>query len=215
MLRLHSYWRSSAAFRVRIALHLKGLEYATVSRQLATGEHRSDAYLAVNPQGLVPALEHDGQVLFQSLAIIDYLDRIAPEPPLYPDDPVGRARVGAMAQAIACDIHPLNNLRVLTYLRGELGQDAAAVNAWYVHWIHEGFRALEVWARQYSTAKRFLFGDAVSAADCCLVPQVYNARRFGVALEAYPLLRAIDAHLAALPAFIAAAPERQPDAVPE
>ncbi len=211
-IRLHTYWRSSAAYRVRIALSLKGLAYEPVPRNLAAAEHRADAYLATNPQGLVPMLEHDGRRLTQSLAIIDYLDAIAPDPPLYPAEPGARAQVAAMAQAVACDIHPLNNLRVLQYLRGELAQDEASVNAWYAHWILEGFRALEAWAKEHSAAERYLFGDAATAADCCLVPQVYNARRFGVPLDDYPVLQAIDAHLATLPAFAAAMPERQPDA---
>lgn len=212
MLRLHSYWRSSSAYRVRIALNLKNLSYETVTHHLAAGEQRSDAYLATHPQGLVPALDCDGQVLTQSLAIIDWLDRAHPEPPLYPADPAGRAQVSAMAQAIACDIQPLNNLRVLKYLRRELHAGEADVSAWIAHWIHDGFRALEAWAARYSASRQFLYGDAVSVADCCLVPQIYNARRFGVPLDSYPALQAIDAHLNRLPAFIAAAPAQQPDA---
>ncbi len=212
MLKLYTYWRSSSAYRVRIALNLKGLDYEPVVLHLARGEQRSPAYAATHPQGLVPALEHDGQVLGQSLAIIDYLDRLAPQPPLYPADPLERARVEAMAQAVACDIQPLNNLRVLKYLEGELGCDKPAVSAWYGHWIQAGFEALEAWAERYSANHRTLYGDQVTAADCCLVPQVYNARRFGVSLEPYPVLRAIDAHLTGLPAFVAAAPENQADA---
>ncbi|MEJ8569091.1 maleylacetoacetate isomerase [Elongatibacter sediminis] len=214
MFRLHTYWRSSSAYRVRIALNLKALDYESVATHLAAGEQNSEQYLATHAQGLVPALEHDGTVLVQSLAIIGYLDRLVPEPPLYPADLVGRARVEAMCHALACDIQPLNNLRVLQYLKGELGQDADAVKAWYGHWIHQGFRALETWASEHSAQGRFVYGDAVTAADCCLVPQVYNARRFDVPLDGYPVLRSIDEHLRTLPAFVAAAPENQPDAGP-
>ena len=211
-MKLYSYWRSSAAYRVRIALNLKNISYELVSAQLARGEHRQAEYLAVNPQGLVPALEHGGDLLVQSLAIIEFLDSVVPEPRLLPLDPVDRAHVAAMAQAIACEIHPLNNLRVMNYLKQEMGQDEAAVKKWYAHWIEEGFRALEAWALKYSSANRFLYRDAVSLADVCLVPQIYNARRFQVCLDEYPTLVAIDAHLQALPAMLAASPERQADA---
>jgi maleylacetoacetate isomerase/maleylpyruvate isomerase len=210
--KLYSYWRSSAAYRVRIALNLKNISYEMVSEQLARGEHRRPEYLGINPQGLVPALEHEGELLVQSLAIIEYLDSVAPEPRLLPRDPAARAHVAAMAQAIACEIHPLNNLRVMNYLKQEMGQDEAAVKKWYAHWIEEGFRALETWALKYSSAQRFLYRDAVSVADVCLVPQVYNARRFRVSLADYPTLVAIDAHLQTLPAVIAASPEQQADA---
>jgi len=211
-LKLHSYWRSSAAYRVRIALNLKNVAYELVAEHLARGEHREAAYLKINPQGLVPALEHQGELFVQSLAIIEYLDSIAPEPRLLPQEPVARAHVAAMAQAVACEIHPLNNLRVLNYLKKELGQDQAVVRKWYAHWIAQGFGALEAWAVQYSSSRRFLYRDAVSLADVCLVPQVYNARRFEVSLEDYPTLVAIDAHLQTLPAVIDASPERQADA---
>jgi maleylacetoacetate isomerase/maleylpyruvate isomerase len=211
-MKLYSYWRSSAAYRVRIALNLKDIAYEVVPVHLARGEQRAANYLQANPQGLVPALEHDGRLLVQSLAIIEYLDSIAPAPRMLPQEPVARAQVAAMAQAVACDIHPLNNLRVLNYLKQEMGQDEAAVKKWYAHWIEEGFRALEAWALKYSPAQRFLYGDAVSLADVCLVPQVYNARRFQVSLADYPTLVAIDAHLQTLPAVIAASPEQQADA---
>lgn len=212
MMKLYSYWRSSAAYRVRIALNLKNIEYELVSKQLARGEHRNADYLAENPQGLVPALEHRGEVFTQSLAIIEYLDSVVETPRLLPGNPVARAHVAAMAQAIACEIHPLNNLRVMNYLRQELGQDDEAVHGWYGHWVDQGFRALEAWAGKYSGTQRFLYGDVVSLADACLVPQIYNARRFNIPLDAYPTLVAIDAHLQSLAAFIDASPERQPDA---
>ena len=213
MMKLYSYWRSSAAYRVRIALNLKGLEYEIAPTHLVAGEHRSAAYLAANPQGLVPALEHRGEVIVQSLAIIDYLDSLADTPRLFPQSPLERARVIAMAQAVACDIHPLNNLRVINYLKQEMGQGEPAVQAWYQHWVDQGFRALEAWALKYSTAGRFLFGDTVSLADVFLVPQVYNARRFNIGLDDYPTLVEIDAHMRSLPAVLDASPERQPDAV--
>jgi maleylacetoacetate isomerase len=210
-MKLYSFWRSSAAYRVRIALNLKHIEYELVPKHLAQGEHQLAEYLATNPQGLVPALEHRGMVFTQSLAIIEYLDSVAPEPRLLPQDPADRAHVAAMAQAIACDIHPLNNLRVTNYLRQELGQGESSVQEWYAHWIQEGFTAMEAWAVQRSTSRRYLYGDRISLADVLLVPQMYNARRFNVRLEAFPALVAIDRHLCALPAFIAASPEQQPD----
>lgn len=211
-MKLYSFWRSSAAYRVRIALNLKGLACELVSTQLSKGEQRSASFLAANPQGLIPALEHHGKVFTQSLAIIEYLDSVAAEPLLLPREPAARAEVASMAQAIACDIHPLNNLRVTNYLRQELGQDDAAVQAWYAHWITEGFGAIETWALRYSRDGRFLHGSAISLADVCLVPQMYNARRFNVAVDAFPTLLAIDDHVRNLPAVLAASPERQPDA---
>jgi maleylacetoacetate isomerase/maleylpyruvate isomerase len=210
-MKLYSFWRSSAAYRVRIALNLKHIDYELVPKQLAQGEHRKADYLAANPQGLVPALEHQGVLITQSLAIIEYLDSVVPEPRLLPLDPVDRAHVAAMAQAIACDIHPLNNLRVTNYLRQELSQGEAQVQGWYAHWIEEGFHAMEAWAVQRSTSRRYLYADAVSVADLLLVPQMYNARRFNVGLEAFPALVAIDRHLCTIPAFFAASPEQQPD----
>jgi maleylacetoacetate isomerase len=211
-MKLYTYWRSSAAYRVRIALHWKGLEFESVSKKLVAAEHRAPEYLRVNPQALVPALEDDGAVYAQSLAIIEYLDETHPLPPLLPADPAGRARVRALAQAIACDIHPLNNLRVLNYLRASLGQGEDGVKAWYRHWIGEGFRGLEELAQRQSGDGRHLYGSEVTLADVCLVPQMYNARRFHCDLSAFPTLVAIDAALAALPAFAAARPEAQPDA---
>ena len=215
-MRLYSYFRSSAAYRVRIALNLKGLDYETLTVRLRRhrGEQHAAEYLARNPQGLIPALDVGPAVLAQSLAIIEYLEEIKPSPPLLPDNPLERAQVRAMALNIACDVHPLNNLRVLEYLRGPLTQPEPAVQSWYEHWIANGFRGLEVLAARHSKAGRHLFGDAVTLADVLLVPQMYNARRFRCNLVPYPTLTAIDAHLAALPAFASARPELQPDAEP-
>jgi maleylacetoacetate isomerase len=212
-MKLYTFFRSSAAFRARIALNLKGIRYESLPKVFAKNEHRTAEYLAVNPQGLIPALEIDGAVLSQSVAIIEYLNDTHPAPPFLPSDPLGRARVRSMALAIACDIHPLNNLRVLNYLRQDLKQDEATVNAWYRHWITEGFQGLEAQAREYSTSKRYLYEDSVSIADICLVPQMFNARRFEVDLSTFPTLVAISTHLESLPAFADARPEVQPDAV--
>ena len=199
----YEYWRSSAAYRVRIALNLKGVPYRSVQLDLTTGAQSSPEYLALNPQGLVPALAIDGLLLTQSLAIIDYLDAKFKDPPMVSSDPASRSRTLAQALLIAADIHPLNNLRVLKYLRRELGQDDEAVNAWYRHWIAEGFAALE----QQAPDAGFFGGDQPNMADVCLVPQVANARRFDTPLGPYPQLVEIDAALRALPAFAAAAPE--------
>jgi maleylacetoacetate isomerase len=215
-LRLHTYWRSSAAYRVRIVLALKGLDYESVPRHLLRdgGEQRRPDYLALNPQGLVPALEHDGHVLTQSLAICEYLDERFPEPPLLPAGLHERATVRAMALAVACDIHPLNNLRVQQYLRDGLGQDEAAVSGWVQHWISEGFGALETLIGRHSSDGRHCFGGSVTLADACLVPQVYNARRAGLDLAPWPRLAAVATRLESLPEFAAARPEAQPDAPP-
>jgi maleylacetoacetate isomerase len=213
-MKLYTYFRSSAAFRARIALNLKGLVYerATIEMRPPAAQHRSPEFLAVNPQGLVPALEHDGATIVQSLAIIEYLDETHPDPPLLPAAPVDRARVRAMALAVACDIHPLNNLRVLGYLRSRLTLDEDTVNAWYHHWIREGFTALEEEAKRATGDGRHMFGTTVTLADIYIVPQMYNARRFKCDLEPYPTLRGICTHLESLPAFANAAPEMQPDA---
>ena len=211
-MKLYTFFRSSAAFRVRIALNLKGLQYESVPKAFARNEHRAPEYLALNPHGLIPALATDGVVLSQSLAIIEYLDERHPAPPLLPDDPIDRARVRSMALTIACEIHPLNNLRVLNYLREELEQDDEGVGTWYRHWVTAGFTGLETQAREFSAAGRHCFGDAVSLADVLLVPQMFNARRFKTDLTPFPTLVSISTHLEALPAFAAARPEVQPDA---
>jgi maleylacetoacetate isomerase len=211
-LELYTFFRSSAAYRVRIALNIKGLHYKSISKVLGKGEHQQADYLAINAQGLVPALVIKDAVLTQSLAIIEYLDEEFPTPPLLPSEPIARAHVRAMALAIACDIHPLNNLRVLNYLRREFGQQDDNVNTWYRHWIAEGFRPLEQWAEQYSVDGRYCFGAALSIADVLLVPQMFNARRFETDLTPYPTLVQITKHLEGLAEFAAARPEAQPDA---
>jgi maleylacetoacetate isomerase len=202
---LHDYFRSSASYRVRIALNLKGVDYRAVPTSLLAGEQKSDAYLALNPQGFVPALEVDGMVLTQSFAIIDWLDRTFPDPPLIPEEPVARASALAMAMLIGCDIHPINNLRILKYLTIDLGLRETVRDRWYRHWITEGFTALEAMA---AGAGPYLGGDAPNIADVFLVPQMANARRFETPLGEFPTLVACDANAAALDAFAAAAPDR-------
>lgn len=202
---LFDYFRSSAAYRVRIALNVKGADYERVPIDLLKGDQTDEGYRARNPQGLVPLLEIDGHRLTQSLAIIDYLDATRPEPPLVPSDPVDRAQVLALALAVACDIHPLNNLRVLKYLSGALGQPQEVRDAWYVHWVREGLAALEAMAK--GCAGRFLFGDTPTLADICLVPQMFNARRFNVKLDDCATLVRVDAEACGLPAFAAAHPD--------
>ena len=213
MLSLYTFFRSSAAFRVRIALELKGLEFTSIPKHFRKngGEHRQPEFLARNPQGLIPAVEHDGTVVTQSLAIIEYLDSVAPAPRLIPDEPLARARIQSLAQVIACDIHPINNLRVLNYLRENFGQDDAGVAEWVRHWVALGFEGYEGLVRGTSNGQVSI-GDSISLADLCLVPQVYNADRFGCDLTPYPTIRSINEHLKSHPAFHAAAPEQQPDA---
>jgi maleylacetoacetate isomerase len=204
---LYDYWRSSAAYRVRIALNLKGVDYESRQIELREGEQQSDEYRALNPQGLVPMLEIDGHRLTQSLAIINYLDLRYPNVPLIPAVAAERAHVVAMAMTIACDIHPLNNLRVLKYLKDPLGHSQDEIDAWYAHWIAEGLPALEALAAP--RAGKFLFGDAPTGADVCLVPQLYNARRFNVPLDPYPTLLRADENMNALEPVAAAHPDRQ------
>ena len=204
---LYDYFRSSAAYRVRIALNLKGVDYESRQIDLRDDEQKGDAYRALNPQGLVPMLEIDGHRLTQSLAIINYLDLKYPNQPLLPASAAERAHVVAMAMTVACDIHPLNNLRVLKYLKNELGHSQDEVDRWYAHWISEGLPALEALAAPRSG--RFLFGDAPTGADVCLVPQLYNARRFNVPLDGYPTLLRAEENANALDAFAAAHPDRQ------
>lgn len=213
MMRLYTYFRSSAAYRVRIALNLKGLEYDAVPVHLVKdgGQHKTAEYLALNPQGLVPVLQVDGQVLTQSLAIIEYVDETHPSPPLLPADALGRARVRAIAQAVACDIHPVNNLRVLQYLGGRLGLDQAAKDEWYRHWVQTGLQAVESLLAQDSRTGAFCHGDQPGLADCCLVPQVFNAKRFNCDLSALPTIMAITQRCESLAAFAQAAPANQPD----
>jgi maleylacetoacetate isomerase len=208
---LYSFFRSSAAYRVRIAFNLKGLSYDTVAIHLQRegGLNRKPAYRAINPQMRVPALRLDsGELITQSLAIIEYLDEVHPQPPLLPRDSVERAQVRALALLVACDIHPLNNVGPLRYLKNELGQEQSKIDAWYGHWVREGFDALEAMVR----GEPYAFGAEVTLADICLVPQVANARRLKVPLDSYPKIVAIDAACAKLSAFEEARPENQPDA---
>jgi maleylacetoacetate isomerase len=211
-MKLYNYFRSSAAYRVRIALNLKGLAFEYIPVHLTKGEQRSESYVALNPQALVPTLVDDAITLPQSLAIVEYLDERFPQPPLLPATPAERARVRAIALAIACDIHPLNNLRVLHYLTRTLAVSEDAKNAWYRHWIDTGLGALEAQLANDAAAGAYCHGDAPTLADICLVPQLANARRNAIALDAYPTLLRIDANCHKLAAFAAAAPEAQPDA---
>ena len=207
---LYNHAMSSASYRVRIALALKGLPVSSVMLDLGAGEQRLDKYLQVNSQGFVPALTlDDGAVLTQSVAIIEYLDEMHPHPPLLPQAPLARARVRALTQAITCDVHPLNNLRVLRYLEHDLHQDREARDTWYRHWVRLGFCALERWLVRDAATGRFCHGDAPTIADVCLVPQVFNARRFAVDLTLYPRIVGIDAACRELDEFQDAAPDRQ------
>ena len=204
---LYDYYRSSAAYRVRIALNLKKIDYEQIQVNLLESQQKSDEYRSLNPQGLVPMLEIDGHRLTQSLAIINYLDLRFPVPPLIPSAAMERAHVVALAMSIACDIHPLNNLRVLKYLKSEFGRSQDEVDAWYAHWIIEGLRPLEEMAAP--RAGKFIFGDVATAADICLIPQLFNARRFNVPLDDYPTLMRAEENANRMEAFAAAHPDRQ------
>lgn len=213
-MKLHTYFRSSAAFRVRIALNLKGLPFDAVPVHLLRdgGEQHRDTYRALNPLCVVPVLQDGPLVLTQSLAIIEYLEETHPQPALLPATPAERARVRAIALAIACDIHPVNNLRVLQYLKGPLGHAQDEVDAWYRHWVQLGLSAVEQLLADHPQTGRFCHGDTPGLADCCLLPQVFNARRYGCPLDAMPTLQRIAAACEALPTFVAALPANQPDA---
>jgi len=211
--KLYTYFRSSAAFRVRIALNLKGLAYEPRFVHLPKRQHLEPVYASVNPQALVPALElDDGRRLAQSMAIIEYLDERHPEPPLLPRDPMARARVRALSQLVACEIHPLNNLRTLQYLRKQLAQNEEQVGVWYRHWIAEGFAKLEAELSGAREAGRYVHGDAPTMADCCLVPQVFNAKRYEFDAKRYPKIMRVFEECMKLEAFDRAQPSKQPDA---
>ena len=210
-MKLYDYFRSSAAYRVRIALNLKGKEYTHIPVNLLKGEEGEAVYRELNPQGLVPTLEDAGQILTQSLAICEYLEERYPQPPLLPGDAMERARIRSLALAVACDIHPVNNLRLLKYLVTELGASEEQKLAWYRHWINEGFEAIETMLSSSDQTGTFCHGDSPSLADLCLVPQVYNARRFEVDLAPFPKIVRIEANCLGLEAFQKATPEKQPD----
>ena len=213
-LTLYSYWRSSAAYRVRIGLNLKGLDYALVPVHLVRdgGQQHAPDYAALNPQQLVPALRDGERVLTQSLAILEYLEETRPQPPLLPVDAAGRARVRALAQLVACDIHPLNNLRVLQFFDRQWNVPQAERDDWVLYWMREGFAAMETMLAASPDTGRYCHGDMPGLADCCLLPQLHNARRFTLDLAPFPTLRRIEAACLQLPAFDAARPENQPDA---
>ncbi|HEU4343370.1 MAG TPA: maleylacetoacetate isomerase [Candidatus Binatia bacterium] len=213
-MKLYTFFRSSASYRVRIALNLKGLacEQVPIHLRRGGGEQLSPAYRAINPQALVPALEDGGRILTQSLAIIEYLDERHPKPPLLPSDAADKALVRSMALVVACEIHPLQNLRVLVHLKRELKRSDDEINGWARHWIDLGFSALEQMVLSVPKRGKFCFGDAPTLADICLVPQLANARRFGCDISHFPTLVAIESSCNALPAFADAAPEKQPDA---
>lgn len=209
-MKLYTYFRSSAAFRVRIALNLKGLRYEPIFVHLAKGEHRKPDYAKINAQGLLPTLElEDGTRLNQSLAIIEYLEEKHPRPPLLPSHAVGKARVRGLSELVACEIHPLNNLRVLQHLKRALGQGEEQVNAWYRHWIADGLAKLEA---ELDPKAKFAYGDAPTMADCCLVPQIFNAKRYNCELTSYPTTMRVFEQCMRLEAFDRAQPAKQPDA---
>lgn len=215
-LQLYSYWRSSAAYRVRIGLALKGLDYQTIPVHLARegGQQHAPGYVQLNPQHLVPTLVHGAHVIRQSLAILEYLDETWQPAPLLPGDPASRATVRALAQLVACDIHPLNNLRVLQYFENEWNVPQPERDGWVRHWITDGLAAAEAMLADHPSTGDYAEGNAPGLADCCLIPQIYNARRFGADMGSYPTLQRIEAACLALPAFDAARPECQPDAPP-
>jgi maleylacetoacetate isomerase len=209
---LFTFFRSSTSFRLRIALAYKRLDYEPHYVSLPKMEHRIPSYRDMNPQGLVPLLVEGGRFLIQSMAVIEYLDEVYPEPPLMPKDPIGRSYVRAVSQIIGCEIHPLNNVRVLKHLKAQFGADEAATNAWYEHWITEGLSGLEGYLAREGLSGDFCYGNTVTMADICLVPQIFNARRFNCALDAYPKLLAITDRCMTLDAFRAAEPSTQGDA---
>jgi maleylacetoacetate isomerase len=211
MMKLHNYFRSSASYRVRIALNLKGMAYDYIPVHIARGEHKTGSFASLSADRLVPLLEDEGERFSQSMAIIEYLDEIQPEPPLLPADPVGRAHVRALAQSIACEIHPVNNLRVLKYLVSELKLDEAAKNAWYRHWVREGLLAFERQLAQHP-ASVYCWGDTPTMADCCLVPQVFNGQRFDCDFSGLPRTMAAYEACMRLDAFHRAQPSQCPDA---
>ena len=211
-MKLYTFFRSSASFRVRIAMNHKGLKYDPGLVSLPKGEHLEAKYKSVNSQGLVPALDDAGHILTQSLAIMEYLDEVHPVPKLLPSDPLDRAYVRALSQIVACEIHPLNNLRTLKYIRRAYKLDEEGVNAWYRHWIAEGFGMMESFLADNGKSGRFCFRDQVTMADCCLVPQVFNAQRYNCDLKRYPTAMRIHEACMKLEPFIQAQPSKQPDA---
>jgi len=211
-MKLYTFFRSSAAFRMRIALNCKGLAYESQIVSLPKDEHKLAAYLAVNPQGLVPALEDAGKIYVQSLATMEYLEETYPQPALLPAAAEDRAYVRAVAQIVACEIHPLNNLRTLRYVKKSYGLDEEGVNVWYRHWIAEGLGSMEAFLASRGNTGKYCFRDQITIADCCLVPQVFNAQRYACDLAPYPGIMAIFGQCMQLDAFIAAQPNRQPDA---
>ena len=210
-MKLYGYYRSSAAYRVRIALNLKGIDYEQVIVNLLTAEEQQEDYASINPQKMVPVLEDNGQNFFQSMAILEYLEEAYPQNPILPDDIVDRVWVRALSNIVACDIHPLNNLRVLKYLVNDLNVGEVDKLNWYQHWVVESFRAFEAYLQKKGTGD-FCFGEQPGMADILLIPQVYNARRFEVDMAQFPLINRIDQHCLSLPAFDKAIPENQPDA---
>jgi maleylacetoacetate isomerase/maleylpyruvate isomerase len=211
MMKLYDYYRSTASYRVRIALNFKQISYEKRSVHLVNngGEQHLPMYLEVNPQGLVPTLDENGHILSQSLAIMEYLDEICPTPPLLPQNPLGRGQVRSLAMIVACDMHPLNNLRVLQQLKQQFKATEAQVNEWYHHWLKQGFDAIEAQLKQLPRKADVCYGHEVSIADICLIPQVYNAHRFNFSMDNYPLINKINEHCLTLDAFKEAAPEME------